>query len=126
MEKEEKIVAVLLVMAILSLAVAYFTYLPGELTGDIQPLTDSSGLGEKVFVEGEVLSKRLTYTGDHLILEVGHSTQPITVFIPNNKGAEEMNEKISRGDQVHVKGILDEYEGELEIIVQKEKDVRVA
>ena len=125
MEKEEKIVGVLLVMAILSLAVAYFTYLPGELTGDIQPLTDSSGLGEKVFVEGEVLSKRLTYTGDHLILEVGHSTQPIAVFIPNNKGAEEINKKISRGDQVHVTGILDEYEGELEIVVQKEKDVRI-
>ncbi|WP_440952703.1 OB-fold nucleic acid binding domain-containing protein [Methanococcoides sp. FTZ1] len=125
MEKEEKIVAILLVMAILSLAVAYFTYLPGEITGDVRPLADSSGLGEKVFVEGEVLSKRLTYTGDHLILEVEHSTQPITVFIPNNKGAEEINEKVSRGDRVHITGILDEYEGKLEIVVQKEKDVQI-
>lgn len=124
MEKEEKIVVVLLVMAILSLAVAYFTYLPGELTGDIRPLTDSSGLGEKVFVEGTVLSKRITYTGDHLILEVDQSTQPITVFIPNNRGAEEINERISTNDQVRITGILDEYEGELEIIVQKAKDVK--
>lgn len=126
MEKEEKIVAVLLVMAILSLAVAYFTYLPGELTGDIQPLTDASGLGEKVFVEGEVLSKRLTYTGDHLILKVAHNTQPITVFIPNNKGAKEINEEISTGDHVCVTGILEEYEGELEIVVQKAKDVNIS
>ncbi|NYT20115.1 MAG: nucleotide-binding protein [Methanosarcinales archaeon] len=125
MEKEEKIVAVLLVMAILSLAVAYFTYIPGELTGDIQPLTDSSKLGEKVFVEGTVLSKRLTYTGDHLILEVDHNTQPITVFIPNNRGAEEINEKISTNDQVRVAGIMDEYEGQLEIVVQKAKDVEL-
>lgn len=126
MEREEKIVAVLLVMAILSLAVAYFTYLPGELTGDVQPLTDSSGLGENVFVEGEVLSKRLTYTGDHLILKVDHDTQPITVFIPNSRGAEDINEKVSTKDQVRVTGILDEYEGELEIVVQKEKDVRIS
>ncbi|KGK99326.1 nucleotide-binding protein [Methanococcoides methylutens] len=125
MEKEEKIVVVLLVMAILSLAVAHFTYLPGELTGDIQPLTDSSGLGEKVFVEGNVLSKRITYTGDHLILEVDQNTQPITVFVPNNHGAEEINEKISTNDQVRVTGILDKYEGELEIIVQKANDVKI-
>lgn len=125
MEKEEQIVIVLLVMAILSLAVAYFTYLPGELTGDIQPLTDSSRLGEKVFVEGTVLSKRITYTGDHLILEVDHGTQPITVFIPNNRGAEEINEKVSANDRVRVTGILDEYEGELEVVVQKMKDVKL-
>ncbi|WP_445474048.1 OB-fold nucleic acid binding domain-containing protein [Methanococcoides methylutens] len=125
MEKEEKIVAVLLVMAILSLAVAYFTYLPGELTGDMQPLTDSSKLGEKVFVEGTVLSKRLTYTGDHLILEIDHSTGPITAFIPNNRGAEEINERISTNDQVRVAGIMDEYEGQLEIVVQKAKDVEL-
>jgi len=125
MEKEEKIVVVLLVMTILSLAVAYFTYLPGELTGDIQPLTDSSRLGETVFVEGAVLSKRITYTGDHLILEVDHNSQPITVFVPNNRGAEELNEKISSSDQVHVAGILDEYEGKLEIVVRKSKDVTI-
>lgn len=124
MEKEEKVVAVLLVMAILSLAVAYFIFIPGELSGSIEPLSDRSSLGETVYVEGEVLSKRLTYTGDHLILEVDHEGEFITVFIPNNKGAKEINDKISVKDMVYVSGILDEYEGKLEIIVKDKKDVK--
>ena len=123
MEKEEKIIAILLAMAILSLAVAYFTYIPGELSGNIEPLSDSTTLGEKVFVEGPVLNKKMTYSGDHLILKVDHEGEMITVFVPNNKGAKDIGKELDVNDMVHIAGILDEYEGELEIIVKDKKDV---
>ncbi len=123
MEKEEKIIAILLAMAILSLAVAYFTYIPGELSGNIEPLSDSTTLGEKVFVEGPVLNKKMTYSGDHLILKVDHEGEMITVFVPNNKGAKDIDKELAVNDMVHIAGILDEYEGELEIIVKDKKDI---
>ncbi|ABE53115.1 OB-fold nucleic acid binding domain-containing protein [Methanococcoides burtonii] len=123
MEKEEKIIAILLAMAILSLAVAYFIYMPGELGGNIEPLSDSTTLGEKVFVEGAVLNKRMTYSGDHLILEIEHEGEMITVFVPNNKGAKEIGKELAVNDMAHIAGVLDEYEGELEIIVKDKKDV---
>jgi DNA/RNA endonuclease YhcR with UshA esterase domain len=123
MEKEEKIIAILLAMAILSLAVAYFTYIPGELSGNIEPLSDSTTLGEKVFVEGPVLNKKMTYSGDHLILKVDHEGEMITVFIPNNKGAKDIDKELAVNSMVHIAGILDEYEGELEIIVKDKKDI---
>ena len=123
MEKEEKIIAILLAMAILSLAVAYFIYIPGELSGNIEPLSDSTTLGEKVFVEGPILNKRMTYSGDHLILEIDHEGEMITVFVPNNKGAKEIDKELAVNDMVHITGILDEYEGELEIIVKDKKYV---
>ncbi|MCD4807001.1 MAG: nucleotide-binding protein [Methanococcoides sp.] len=123
MEKEEKIISILLAMAILSLAVAYFTYIPGELSGNIEPLSDSTTLGEKVFVEGTVLNKRMTYSGDHLILEIDHKGEMITVFVPNNKGAKEIGKELAVNDMAHIAGVLDEYEGELEIIVKDKKDV---
>jgi len=123
MEKEEKIIAILLAMAILSLAVAYFTYIPGELSGNIEPLSDSTTLGEKVFVEGPVLNKKMTYSGDHLILEIDHEGEMITVFVPNNKGAKDIDKELAVNSMVHIAGILDEYEGELEIIVKDKKDI---
>lgn len=123
MEKEEKIISILLAMAILSLAVAYFTYIPGELSGNIEPLSDSTTLGEKVFVEGPVLNKKMTYSGDHLILKVDHEGEMITVFVPNNKGAKDIDKELAVNDMVHIAGILDEYEGELEIIVKDKKDI---
>ncbi|NPE29130.1 nucleotide-binding protein [Methanococcoides sp. SA1] len=123
MEKEEKIITILLAMAILSLAVAYFIYIPGELTGNIEPLSDSTTLGENVFVEGPILSKRMTYSGDHLILEIEHEGEMITVFVPNNKGAKDIDKELAVNDIAHIAGVLDEYEGELEIIVKDRKDV---
>ncbi|MCD4820601.1 MAG: nucleotide-binding protein [Methanococcoides sp.] len=123
MEKEEKIISILLAMAILSLALAYFTYIPGELSGNIEPFSDSTTLGEKVFVEGPVLNKKITYSGDHLVLEIEHEGEMITVFVPNNKGAKEIGKELAVNDMAHVAGVLDEYEGELEIIVKDKKDV---
>ncbi len=123
MEKEEKIVAILLTMTILSLAVAYMTYLPGEVTGNIPPLSDDSLIGEKVFVEGTVLNKKITFNGNHLIMDVSYSRGMITVFIPNNKGAEYIDKMVYIDDDVRIIGLLDEYEGEKELVVQKQSDV---
>ncbi len=123
MEKEEKIVAILLTMTILSLAVAYLTYLPGEITGNVPALSEESLIGEKVFVEGTVLNKKITFNGDHLIMDVAHSQGMITVFIPNNKGAVEIDKRVDIGDKLRIIGLLDEYEGKKELVVQKESEV---
>ncbi|MEZ5333799.1 MAG: hypothetical protein R2741_00420 [Methanolobus sp.] len=67
MKKEEKIVVVLLCMAMLSLLIAYFTFFSDEGSGDYIQFSSSSLSGDEVYLEGSVLTKRFTYTGDHLL-----------------------------------------------------------
>ncbi|MCD4703019.1 MAG: OB-fold nucleic acid binding domain-containing protein [Methanosarcinaceae archaeon] len=124
MEKEEKIVVILLTMAILSLSVAYLAYYPNDITGrGGKELTSNCDIGERVWLEGVVFSKTTTFKGDHLILNVDHDSQLIAVFIPNNNGASEIDNMIRKNDRVHIIGILDEYKGDKEIVVQDKKDV---
>ena len=124
MEKEEKIVVILLTMAILSLSIAYLTYYPNDITGrGGKELTSNSDIGERVWLEGVVFSKMTTFKGDHLILNVDHDSQLIAIFIPNNNGADAIDNMIQKNDQVRIIGILDEYKGDREIVVQDKKDV---
>ncbi|HIH93977.1 TPA: hypothetical protein HA338_08020 [Methanosarcina acetivorans] len=129
MEKEEKVVVVLLVMALCSLSTAYMFF--GQETsgagqasgGKVLQYTHESGVGEKVSLEAEVLSKRITYTGDHLLLEVDFDSEVLSVFIPNTAGAEVLDDLINEGDVISIKGIVSEYEGEKEIKVERKEDV---
>ncbi|AKB29336.1 hypothetical protein MSSIT_2617 [Methanosarcina siciliae T4/M] len=129
MEKEEKVVVVLLVMAFFSLSTAYLFF--GQETagagqasgGKALQYTHESGVGEKVYLEAEVLSKRITYTGDHLLLEVDFDSEVLSVFIPNTVGAEALNDLINEGDIISITGIISEYEGEKEIKVERKEDV---
>ncbi len=126
MEKEEKIVAVLLVMAILSLAVAYVTFFQddGEWIGsDAIQFNERSSIGDYVYLEGTILNKRFTSTGDHLLLSVEHGQNVTKVFIPNSNGAEYIDNLVNENDHVHVQGIFDEYQGEREVIVQNKNGV---
>lgn len=52
MQKEEKIVSVLLVMAVLSLIIGYFGFVP-----ELASYSQDSKIGEKVYVEGTILSR---------------------------------------------------------------------
>jgi len=52
-QKEEKIVMVLLAMAVLSLIIAYFGFIP-----QVAAYSEDSKIGDKVSLEGTILSKR--------------------------------------------------------------------
>jgi DNA/RNA endonuclease YhcR with UshA esterase domain len=125
MEKEEKVIAILLTMAILSLAVAYVTYFPNSFNkrGE-QPLTDSTEVGETVTIEGTLYSKENTFNGNHLILQIDYNSDLLTVFIPENNGAMNIDSRIAVGDRLRIKGKVDEYKGEPEIIIENENDIK--
>ncbi|KCZ72462.1 RecG-like helicase [Candidatus Methanoperedens nitroreducens] len=116
MQKEEKIVIVLLVMAVLTLTIGYlgFSSQPAAYSKDSKP-------GERVYVEGTVLSKQMTKTGDHLIMTI--SNLNINVFIPKNNGAKEVYDSVKIGDRVRINGKVEEYKNTKEIVVESAKDV---
>ena len=128
MEKEEKIVAVLLVMAILSLAVAYVTFFydtGGGASNDALQLTERSAIDDFVYFEGTILSKRFTFKGDHLLLSVDHDENVVKVFIPNNNGAEYIDDMVNENDMVRIQGIVGEYQDEREVVIRNKNDVTV-
>lgn len=129
MEKEEKVMVLLLFMTLTSLMTAYLFFGP-ELTAsgqeageEVKQYTRESGEGEKVFLEAQVLSKRLTYTGGHLLLQVDCNSEVLSVFIPKTAGAEALNNSIQKGDFISVTGTVSEYEGKREIKVERKEDI---
>ena len=117
LEKEEKVVIILLLMAFSSLLIAYCTYIPqeGHIVG--QPLDENSEIGDRVFFTGEVMSKRLTYTGDHLVLRVDTGIELMTVFVPNDAGAIDAERMIQENTEIKLTGFVDEYRGERQVVV---------
>ena len=127
MEKEEKIVAVLLTMAILSLGVAYVTFFQNDgdsINNDALQLTEQSAIGDFVYIEGTILNKKFTFKGDHLLLSVDYDQNVVKVFIPNNNGAVDVDNMVNENDMVRIQGILDQYQGEREVVVQSQNDVK--
>lgn len=129
MEKEEKVMVLLLFMTLTSLVTAYLCFGP-ELTAsgqeageEAKPYTREAGEGEKVFLEAQVLSKRLTYTGGHLLLQVDYNSEVLSVFIPKTAGAESLNNSVQKGDIISVTGTVSEYEGKREIKVERKEDI---
>ena len=116
MQKEEKIVVVLLIMAVFSLIIGYF----GFATPQIAYSSDSK-IGERVYVEGTVLSKQMTRTGDNLILKL--SNLNVNVFVRKDNGAKEVYNAVKAGDRVRITGKVQEYNNEREIVVENAKDV---
>jgi DNA/RNA endonuclease YhcR with UshA esterase domain len=117
MQKEEKIVVVLLVMAVLSLIIGYFGFSP--VTSAYSP---DSKVGEKVYVEGTILSKQMTAKGDNLLLTI--SNLNIKVFISRDNGAKEVYDTFEKGDKVRIDGKVAQYNNAMEIVVEDAKDVR--
>lgn len=122
MEKEEKVVVVLLAMVFLSLSIAYVFFFSGG-DPDVAGFSSSSKIGEKVMLEGSVVSKHFTYTGDHLLMMVDSMSGTVMVFIPSDNGAKDIDSRVNEDDAVRILGIVDEYDGEIEVVVQDEKDV---
>ena len=123
MQKEEKVMVVLLVMAIASLAVAYLTFLPSAPDSDSQQLSEYSDIGERVVFEGTVLGKRFTYTGDHLLLDVDYGSTIVKVFVPNSAGAMNVDSTVLKGDMIRISGEVAEYKGEREVVINSENDI---
>ena len=122
MQKEEKVGAVLLIMALLLLAVIYFA-LPAP--SDAERLSDASQLDDKVYAEGLVIEKRMTRTGGHLILSVKMDVGAIDVFVHRNAGASEIDVRVHEGDRIRAYGILSEFRGERQIRIQSGGDIIV-
>jgi DNA/RNA endonuclease YhcR with UshA esterase domain len=116
LQKEEKIVVVLLVMAVLSLIIAYFGFAP-----QINAYSPDSKIDERVYAEGIILSKQMTGKGDNLILKI--SNLNVNVFIPKNNGAREVYDSVKKGDSIRITGKVSVYKDEREIVVENPGDV---
>jgi len=116
MQKEEKVVMVLLIMAVLSLIIGYLGF-----SSEPAAYSKDSKLGERVYVEGTVLSKKMTRTGDNLILTI--SNLNVQVFIPEDSGAKVVYDSLKNGDRVRITGRVSEYKNAREIVVENAGDV---
>ncbi len=115
MQKEEKVVVVLLIMAVLSLIIGYFGF-----STQTQAYSSDSKLGELVYVDGTIINKQMTKTGDNLILKLSNN---INVFVSKDNGAKEVYNSLKTGDRVRITGKVSEYRNEREIMVESAKDV---
>ena len=118
MQKEEKVVVVLLVMAVLSLIIGYFGF-----SAQVEAYSKDSKIGERVYVEGTILSKQMTKTGDNLILKL--SSLDLQVFVRKDDGAKEVYDTVKAGDKVKIIGKVDVFNDKREIVVKSAKDVVV-
>jgi tRNA(Ile2) C34 agmatinyltransferase TiaS len=116
MEKEEKVVVLLLFMTLLSLLTAYLCFGPelagaGQASGGkVAQYTYESAAGARVSLEAEVLSKSFTHKGENLILQVDCDSEILSVFIPKTAGAETLNTDIQKGDLISLMGTVSEYQ----------------
>lgn len=127
MQKEEKIVVVLLLMALGSLAVAFWAFAADE--GASPALSNSPNVGASTdysskggTLQGQVLEMKTTKSGGNLILRLDSTNLPI--FVPSSVGAEEIKKKIQPGDKIQVKGSVSNYQGEKELKVTQAADIR--
>lgn len=80
-----------------------------------------SKLDERVYVEGTVLSKQMTKTGDNLIITL--SNLDVKVFVTKDNGAKNVYDSLKNGDKVRITGKVQEYKNVREIVVGSEGDV---
>jgi hypothetical protein len=122
MQKEEKIVVVLLLMALGSLAVAFWAFGPEDSERD-GPSDSVSQEDSRVSlsVEGLVLEIKPTKSGGNLLIKL--DSTPLPIFIPGGAGAERIQNAVHPGDQVRIKGRVSLFQGYEEIRVDRSEDV---
>jgi len=118
MQREEKIVIVLLLMAAGSLAVAFWAFASDDGTAGGATEKDAS-----LTVEGRVLEMKPTKSGGNLILSLDGSSLP--VFIPASSGASDVQKRVHPGDSVRVMGVVSPYQGKDELKVARASDVQL-
>jgi hypothetical protein len=117
MQKEEKIVVVLLLMALGSLYVAEWTF------GSSDQSAAAGKSDSTISVEGHVLSMTTTKTGGNLIFHL--DTTNNSIFVPGGSGAKDVQSRVHSGDNVRIAGTLSEFNGNKEIKVARSADVEV-
>ncbi len=118
MQKEEKIVVVLLFMALWSLAVANWAF--GPEAGVVQNAAlakEDSGLS----LEGIVLEMNPTKTGGHLTIKLDSTQMP--VFVPRDAGAGDVQRRRKVGDRIRVRGAVSEFGGKEELKISRAADI---
>ncbi|MDH7596782.1 MAG: OB-fold nucleic acid binding domain-containing protein [Methanothrix sp.] len=98
---------VLLLMALSSLAVAYWAF-------------GVSGSDDEISLSGRIVSIRETRTGGHLIITL--DSTPMQIFLPA-RVAGKVRGSLSPGDLVQVRGRVSEYMGRSEIEVSRPSDI---
>ena len=127
MKAENKVVIILFIMAFSTVFLLY-----GIISND--SIFDSSeesvvptknDIGKTVYVEGTVLSKRMTFTGDNLIVNIEcKDSTVLMIFIPKSSGAASLNGIIEVDNIIGVKGPVEEYNGTLEVVLKNENNLR--
>lgn len=125
MQKEEKIVVILLFMALGSLAAAFWAFSPGE--GDTsasgEPVSQEDSLSSLITLEGRITRAENTRTGGNLILNLDSTAMPI--FIPASAGAKELSIQLKKGERVRITGTVTSYQGKDELKVSRKADVHL-
>ena len=126
MQREEKMVFVLLLMALGSLAVAFWAFAPDDgRSNDLyhSELQESYDAGVSTLAEGLVRDIKPTKTGGHLLVTI--DTTPVPIFISRQAGAEKLLGVLKRGDRLWAKGMQRDYQGREEIEVTRSSDIRI-
>ena len=119
MQKEEKIVVVLLFMALGSLAVAFWAFSLEEVASDSAAAKNDALLT----LEGLVLEIKPTNTGGNLLLRL--DSTPLSVSFPAGSGASEVQKKVRVGERVRIRGTISVFQGTEEIKVERANDVEL-
>jgi DNA/RNA endonuclease YhcR with UshA esterase domain len=122
MQREEKVVLVLLLMALGSLAVAFWAFGPeDDALAGVKNIDSGKKEEASLSVEGLVLEKKLTKSGGNLIIRL--DSTPLPVFISSKAGAEEIQDNVDIGDRVRIKGTVSSFQGIDEITVDRAMDI---
>lgn len=115
MQKEEKVVVMLLLMALCSLAVAEWTFFDSD---QITRESDSS-----ISLTGHILDMKPTKTGGNLIFHL--DTTNLSIYVPRDSGAKDIQNRIHPGDQVKIRGAISVFNGKKEIKIERSGDLEV-
>src|SRR5512137_2009917 len=126
MQKEEKMVFVLLLMALGSLVVAFGAFSSddggnGDYYGS-ETQERSEDIGSLTSVEGLIVEMKPTKSGGHLMIDIDSTSTPI--FISRSAGAEKLSAIQEKGDRITAKGRQRNYQGQEEIEVSRLSDVK--
>jgi hypothetical protein len=125
MQKEEKIVVVLVFIALGSLAAAFWAFGP---EARYTPASGELGSGENsrtplITLDGRITSAENTRSGGNLILNLDSTAMP--VFIPASSGAKDLSAQLQKETRVRITGTINSYQGKDELKVSRKADVQL-
>ena len=125
LQKEEKIVVVLLLMALTNLAVANWALSdsPNDESAAFSSTNSGGAKSDQIVVEGAIKSITPTKTGGHLILRINSTKAQI--FVSRDCGARDLEKRLSPGQLLRISGRRALYNGEEEIKVQRAEDIEI-